>query len=159
MSVKILIIDEDTALIRSLERTFDFCGYELLNAPDGMFGVQMAIRHQPNLIIMELQFPSGGAYFVLQNLKRSLLTRNIPVLILTGSADAAAKKKLLDFGFRTYLQKSSDRGELLARTVDLLGAYFPKPAPSIRKPVIASGDFKSSKETGVEAPETSSKLP
>src|SRR6266850_2513190 len=98
MGAKILIIDEDFDLVRSLEKTFNFCGYELVSAPDGMIGVQMAIRLQPNLIIMELQFPSGGAEFVLQNLKRSLLTRDIPVLILTGSADSAAKRRLLEFG-------------------------------------------------------------
>src|SRR5882672_6158627 len=130
MSVKILMIDEDLALVRSLMRTFDLCGYEVLSAPDGMIGVQMAIRHRPDLIILELQFPSGGAYFVMKNLQRSLITRDIPVLLMTGSSNAAAKKRLLEFGLMTYLQKPCDREELLAQVVDLLGTLTAKGMPS-----------------------------
>src|SRR5258708_25829361 len=106
MGVKILIIDEDLAWIRSLERTFDFCGFETLNAPDGMMGVQRALRNKPDLILLELHFPAGGASFVLKNLKRSLITRDIPTLILTRSIDTVAKKKLLEFVSQSYIRKT-----------------------------------------------------
>jgi DNA-binding response OmpR family regulator len=156
MSIKILIIDQDRPLVKSLERTFDFCGYEVWDAPDGMIGVQMAIRHKPDLIILELEFPSGGAYFVLQNLKRSLITRDIPVLVLTGSSNAAAKKRLMDFGLMTYLQKPCDREELLAQVVELLGVPLPKRTASPRSPLIATGDYKSS-NTATPSPQTPAK--
>ena len=143
MSAKVLIIDEDRAHIKSLERMFDFCGYDVWDAPDGMIGVQMAIRHKPDVIILELHFPSGGAYFVMQNLKRSLVTRDIPVLLLTGSTDAAAKRRLVEFGILTYLQKPCDREELLAQVVELLENPKSKRMTSPRQPHVTTGDFKS----------------
>jgi CheY-like chemotaxis protein len=142
VSVKILIIDEDLALIKSLTRTFDYCGYQVIDAPDGMIGVQRALRHQPNLIISELEYPAGGAYTVLQNLSRSLITRDIPILIYTGSKDSAAKKRLLEYGVTTYTQKPCDRGDLLAQVVERLGTPTSQPRTSSTHPIIATGDFK-----------------
>jgi DNA-binding response OmpR family regulator len=138
---KILVIDEDLALVKSLERTLCFCGFEVLDAPDGMLGVQKALRYKPDLIILELLFPAGGAHFVLKNLRRSLITRDIPVLILTSSTDSQAKKHLLQFGVLTYLQKPCDREELLAQILELLGTpAFERSYPA-HDSVITTGDF------------------
>src|SRR5437660_153571 len=143
MGAKILIIDEDLVLIKSLTRLFDLCGFEVKEAPDGMSGVQRALRYQPNLIISELEYPAGGAYTVLRDLRRSLITRDIPILILTGSTDSAAKKQLLEFGITTYTQKPCDRGELLAQVLERLGTPLPKRTTSTFQPTITTGDFKS----------------
>ncbi len=146
MGAKILIIDEDLALVRSLERTFDFCGFETLSAQDGMIGIQRALRNKPDLILLELHFPSGGAYFILQNLKRSLTTRDIPILIFTNSMDAEAKKRLLEFGIQSYIQKPCDRAELLAHILDRLDAFYSKShVHSPHGSIVTTGDFQKQK--------------
>ena len=159
MGAKILVIDDDLALVRSLGRTFDFCGFETLNAPDGMMGVQMALRHKPDLILMELHFPSGGALFVLKNLRQSLITREIPILIVTSSTDSEAKKRLLDFGIQTYLQKPCDRGELLAHILVQMGDLSSLSVALPASTVVTTGDFPNSSTSSRPAtPNTSNRL-
>ena len=147
MGIKILIIDEDLTLIKSLTRTFDYCGYQVIDAPDAMIGVQRALRHQPNLILSELEYPAGGVYNVLKNLSRSLITRDIPILIFTASTNAAAKSRLLELGVTTYIQKPCDREDLLAQVVERLGTPMSKPMTSSTQSIITTGDFKSSTRT------------
>ena len=147
MGSKILLIDDDLPLVRSLTRTLDFCGFVVLNAPDGMLGVQMALRHKPDLIILELHFPAGGAQFVLQNLRRSLITRDIPFLLYTSSLDEQAKKRLLDFGVLTYVQKSSDREGLLAQIHSQLESGYDQSLRHSSATTSDSGDFKRSSPT------------
>src|SRR5258708_26952097 len=115
MNRKILIIDQDDDLTASMERYLLQCNFEVTRVPDGMMGMQCSMRDKPDLIILDLYCPAGGALFMLQNLKRSLVTRNIPVLVVAGPSDPQMKRKLLELGLLTYVQKPFRQDELLAR--------------------------------------------
>ncbi|MFA5976011.1 MAG: response regulator [Elusimicrobiota bacterium] len=132
MACKILIVDKDEDFTVSLEHQLVGNGFDVTRVPDGMMGMQCALRHKPDLIIADLQCPAGGGLSMLTNLRRSVLTRNIPVLILAGPGNPESKKKLLEFGMLTYMQKPFSREELLARIKQRLSSN-PK--------IVASGDF------------------
>ncbi len=144
MSVTLLVIDEDAALVKSLERTFQFCGYKVLSASDGMKGVQKAIRHKPDLIIIDPRLAGLEAHSLFKNLKRSLVTRAIPVLIHTDRLDASSNRFLETApGNRTFVRKPSDREHLLFQTFDLLSTMSSGTNARPDEKIVASGDFKS----------------
>ena len=132
VACKILIVDQNEDFAIALQRQLVGSGFEVARVPDGMMGIQHAHRHKPNLVIADLQCPAGGGFSVLANLRRSVFTSNIPILILAGSGDTASKKKLLEFGMFTYLQKPFSREELLTEIKKLL--------PSDLQ-IVTSGDY------------------
>ncbi len=134
MPGRILIIDSDWSSVRALERDLVARGFQVLTAPDGMIGVQRALRERPDLIVLEVQFPAGGVSAVFQRLKMSLITRDIPVIIFSSVPNAQEKRRLLDLGLLTYIQKPGvDQlvGEIHKRLDRVVssGDYQP-PAPS-----------------------------
>jgi DNA-binding response OmpR family regulator len=143
MGATILIIDDDLPLVKSLAKDLRASGFEVLTAPDGMIGVREALRQKPNLIILELHFPAGGAFFVLQNVRRSLHTCDIPILIFTDSTDPSSKKRLLEFGLLTYVQKPCEREALFAEIHKLLGNAHSEPPEIPNGTIVATGDFTS----------------
>ncbi len=75
----------------------------------------------PDLIILDLMLPGGGGLGVLVRLKMSVLTNDIPVLVLTGMQDPDYKEKVLEKGVDAYLQKPYDPVELLTEIKRLIG--------------------------------------
>lgn len=150
MACKILIVDSDDDFTVALEHQLVDNGFVVSRVPDGMLGMQYALRHKPDLIIADLQCPAGGGVSMLTNLRRSILTRHIPVLITAGPGHAESKKKLLEFRMLTFIQKPFLHEELLARIQQSLaphskvvttGDYVPTPPSPSPSPDPTSAPF------------------
>lgn len=94
---KVLVVDDDktfTALAASLLRT---AGYSPVVAFDAMQGFMFAQRESPHLILLDLSMPAGGGMQLLDKLRHSHKTQNVPVIVVTGTgspkveADTKAK--------------------------------------------------------------------
>jgi DNA-binding response OmpR family regulator len=132
LTARILIVDQDDALTAPLEQYLARNGFDVFRVPDGAMGMQYVLRHKPDLVVADLHCPAGGGLSILRNLRRSVMTRHIPVLIMAASSTAAMKKQLLECGLLTYIQKPFQHDDLLAEIRQLL-------SPGIK--VIASGDY------------------
>jgi len=110
---KILLIEDDEELVELVRLRLKGAGYEVSAAGDAMHGVKMAHQTQPDLILIDLKIPAGGGVSVLRNLRKSINTKHIPVLIVTGTSDANLKSQLLEFGIKTYIQKPFTAEDLL----------------------------------------------
>jgi CheY-like chemotaxis protein len=89
-------------------------GITLLNANDGRLGVKMALRHRPDLILLDLHLPDTPGEEVLRQLWEDLRTREIPVAVLTADATLSQNRRLIAAGARAYLTKPLDVSKMLA---------------------------------------------
>jgi len=120
MAKKILIVEDNSSIAEMLRTQVQKAGYEAVIALDAMLGTRECVRLRPDLVILDLMLPAGGGVSVLRSLRRSLFTKQTPVIVLTGTQDPAMRKQVLEFGVNIFLQKPHDPDELMALIAKLL---------------------------------------
>ena len=81
---KILIVDDDTDLTRALARRLSKSGAQTLTASNGVEAFHIAMRERPDAIIADYVMPEGGGHYLLWRLKSTEVTKDIPVIMITG---------------------------------------------------------------------------
>jgi DNA-binding response OmpR family regulator len=110
---RILIIEDDPAILRGLVDNLTCESYDVLTAPDGELGYSLARTERPDLIVLDLMLPRMSGY----ELCRKLRTEGIatPIVMLTARGDEADRVVGLDLGADDYVTKPFSVRELLAR--------------------------------------------
>jgi len=111
---KILLVEDEADIALLLTRRLKSEGYAVTRVSDGVQAMQQALQVRPSLIILDLMLPGGGGMGVLEKVRRSVLTQDIPVLVLTGMQDPDYKTKVMEAGVEGYLQKPYDPVELVS---------------------------------------------
>jgi Response regulators consisting of a CheY-like receiver domain and a winged-helix DNA-binding domain len=109
---KILVVDDDSVLQRTLRINLRARGYEVLLADTGQEALQVFAAEQPELIILDLGLPDLDGVEVLRRLRRRSV---VPVIVLSARQDADDKVEALDEGADDYVSKPFSIDELLAR--------------------------------------------
>ncbi len=117
MNERILIIEDDEAIVKVLRRALMMENYQVDVAYDGESGLTMVRERQPDLIILDLMLPGMDGIEVCQRLRA---TGNIPILVLTARDALQDRIEGLDAGADDYMVKPFELGELLARLRALL---------------------------------------
>ncbi len=117
----ILVVEDEEDLAVLLSTRLRSEGYAVSRVSDGVQAMQQVMRLRPSLIILDLMLPGGGGLGVLEKVKMSVLTHDIPVVILTGMQDPGYEAKVLEKGVDAYLQKPYDPVELLTEIKRLIG--------------------------------------
>jgi two-component system, OmpR family, phosphate regulon response regulator PhoB len=107
MAKKILIIEDDKFLRKIIKRKFSGEGFDVIEAVDGERGITLAKNDQPDIIILDLVLPEINGFEVLQTLKQTPETSEIPVIILSNLGEEENVKKGLAAGAADYLIKSN----------------------------------------------------
>ncbi|MFN2614110.1 MAG: ATP-binding protein [Actinomycetota bacterium] len=97
-------------------------GSKLIPAMQGSLGIELALRHHPDLILLDLNLPDLDGREVLAQLKNSPETAGIPVVILSADAAPQRRQELLDAGADRYLSKPLDVAGFLEAFDGLLAA-------------------------------------
>ena len=84
---------------------------QLITAMQGQLGIELARRHAPDLILLDLHLPDLPGWEVLARLQRDKATRDIPVVIISADATSRQLKRLMAAGARAYLTKPLDMPE------------------------------------------------
>lgn len=115
MPQKVLIIDDSDSIQALLKVRLRNEPIEILSAIDGEGGFEMALRAQPDLILLDVEMPGANGFDICKKLKNDLRTFNIPIIFLTGAASTEEKIHGLDLGAIDYIIKPFDIAELRAR--------------------------------------------
>lgn len=110
---KIVVIEDDLAILRGLEMNLTLEGYEVAVAKDGEQGLAVAAEREPDLVILDVMLPGLNGYEVLNELRRK--RPHIGVLMLTAKGDEEDKIRGLDLGADDYMIKPFSLRELLSR--------------------------------------------
>lgn len=116
--VRILLVEDEKKLARSLERQLTRLGYDVVLAFDGVEAHDKAQSHELALIILDLNLPKKSGFEVLEELRAQ--SYSTPVLILSARDKVEDRIKGLQIGADDYLVKPFDFGELSARIEAIL---------------------------------------
>jgi DNA-binding response OmpR family regulator len=117
MAKKILIIEDDLVLQKSLKEYLSSEGFEIECASDGEEGIQKAIAEKPDLILLDIILPKKDGYEVLQEVKANPEISHIPVVLLTNLDGITDVEKALELGATTYLVKADYKLEEVTEKV------------------------------------------
>ncbi|KKT29141.1 hypothetical protein A3G55_04585 [Candidatus Giovannonibacteria bacterium RIFCSPLOWO2_12_FULL_44_25] len=121
---KILFIEDEEALQRTMGEMLEQNSYSILKALDGEAGLKMAKKELPDLILLDLILPKKNGFEVLEELKKDSATKNIPVAVLTNLEGSAEVERALALGATTYLVKANYKpDELLAKIEVILNHH------------------------------------
>lgn len=104
---KILFIEDEQALQKTIGDRMSQEGYEIIPAIDGEIGLNLAKTKKPDLILLDLILPKIHGLEVLKKLKEDKETKEIPVVILTNLEEIEKVNKALELGATTYLVKAN----------------------------------------------------
>lgn len=120
MAKKILIIDDEPNLVVLLEARLKTQGYEILTAYDGQSGLEMAKKHKPNLIILDLMLPKIDGHKVCGLLKNDTRYAKIPIILFTARAQDSDRQMAKELGADAYITKPFEPKVLLSKIEELL---------------------------------------
>ena len=109
---KILVIDDEPSITRTLRASFLANGYDIRTAHDGIAGLNVLSDWSPDLIITDLAMPDMDG---IELCRRVRAVSSIPVILLSVQDDTQAKIRALDVGADDYVTKPFSIEELLAR--------------------------------------------
>ncbi len=123
MKERILIIEDDEAILKLLRRGLVYEGYQVDTAVDGQAGLNMARDEHPDLVILDWMLPGMDGLEVCRRLRAA---GNVPILMLTAKDTIQDRVQGLDAGADDYLVKPFELDELLARIRALLRRTQPE---------------------------------
>lgn len=112
MTTKVLLVEDDRELRRTLHDALAVEGYEVVTAASLSEGLALARHAAPDLVLLDLGLPDGDGETLLAELRRRTA---LPVLVISARESDGQKIRLLDGGADDYLVKPFAVGELLAR--------------------------------------------
>ncbi len=110
---KILVIEDDRATRKALTQLFEVEGYTVVTAGDGEEGLAQFRASRPDFVMLDLRMPKLRGQEVCKQIRRE--DEQVPILILSGSADEVDRVLLLELGADDYVIKPFSPKELLAR--------------------------------------------
>jgi two-component system, sensor histidine kinase and response regulator len=116
----ILIVEDDPTVSNLLETLMQMEGYETLTAKDGLEGLLKAEFRHPSLILLDVMMPNVDGERVMDEMHERPELANVPVLIVTGRADAHDAFDPV-VGHDNVITKPFDAGALAHRVAQLLG--------------------------------------
>lgn len=121
MSRLVLAIDDDKLVHKIIEDALaESC--KLIRAKNGDEGLRLALKYQPDIILLDVEMPGMNGFEVCEKLKKSSETSAIPVMFLSSRTDISERMRGYNSGAADYIVKPFNREELLAR-INVLDEY------------------------------------
>jgi two-component system KDP operon response regulator KdpE len=131
---RVLLVDDDTALLRALSINLKARSHDVDVAQTGRGALALAAKHPPDLVVLDLGLPDMDGAEVISGLRG---WSDVPILVLSARDRQAAKVAALDAGADDYIVKPFGMDELLAR----MRAALRRATRGPEQPVIETPDF------------------
>jgi len=116
----ILVIDDERDLIELVSYNLDKEGFDVICATDGDSGLEIAGKHRPALVVLDLMMPGKDGLEICRQLRGDPRTARLPVIMLTAKATEADRVVGLELGADDYITKPFSPRELVARVKAVL---------------------------------------
>ncbi|GAA6493354.1 response regulator transcription factor [Candidatus Bariatricus faecipullorum] len=127
---RILVVDDDREIVRSLGKLLELEGYQVLKAYDGLEALQKLVEDRVHLILLDVMMPKLNGLSALMKIREE---NNIPVIILSAKTEESDKVIGLSMGADDYITKPYNTAELMARVKSQLRRYFQLGAATVGK--------------------------
>ena len=121
---RILIVEDEPAMVQGLRDNFEYEGYEVISAGDGVVGLERALADNPDLVVLDVMMPRMSGLDVCKQLKTQ--RPSIPIIMLTARGQEIDKVVGLELGADDYVTKPFSIRELMARVKAVLRRVSPQ---------------------------------
>jgi len=104
-NLRVLIVEDNVDNFELVRFLLERAGYQVLSAVNGVEGVEIAKREQPDLVLMDLSMPEMDGWKATAQMKSDEATRRIPVVALTAHTLPSERKRAIDAGCDGYISK------------------------------------------------------
>ncbi len=123
--MKILIVDDEVKIVRGVRKYLEGSGFSVVEAYDGLSGLSVARRENPDLIVLDLMLPEMDGLDVCRRIRQE---SRVPIIMLTARVDETDKLVGLELGADDYVTKPFSPRELVARVRAVLRRSTGEPA-------------------------------
>lgn len=117
---RMLVIDDSATIVALLSRMLRQNGYTVFEAEDAEKGLEIARTQAPELIFLDIVLPGMDGFAALRQLRREPLTRDVPVIMISGNEQATEQFYVHRIGADDFMKKPFARAEVFARVERLL---------------------------------------
>ena len=112
-TAQVLVVEDNEKNMKLFRDVLLATGYGLLEAPTGERAIELALEHEPDLVLMDVQLPDIDGVEALGRLRGNERTASIPVVALTAQAMQGDRERFLDAGFDDYISKPVNVAEFV----------------------------------------------
>jgi two-component system phosphate regulon response regulator PhoB len=138
MKPVILVVEDETALVRLLRYNLEKEGFEVLAATDGEEALLILAERRIDLVLLDWMLPSVSGIEICRQIRRRTETRNLPVIMLTARGEEGDRIRGLNAGADDYIAKPFSYDELLAR----INAVLRRIRPALSEEKLAFADLE-----------------
>jgi CheY-like chemotaxis protein len=134
MPAKILVVDDNEVVVKTLSLKLKGAGYHVATAQDGAEAMSVVRMEKPDLILLDITFPPDVAgvpwdgFRIMEWLHRVDESRKIPIIIITGGEDIKNKDRAMASGAVAFFHKPINHDDLLKVIRATLSSHAAKPA-------------------------------
>ncbi len=121
---RILIVEDEPAMVQGLRDNFEYEGYDVISAGDGLEGLERAMSDRPDLVVLDVMMPRMSGLDVCKQLKAK--RPGLPIIMLTARGQEIDKVVGLELGADDYVTKPFSIRELMARVKAVLRRVSPQ---------------------------------
>src|SRR6059036_1809449 len=111
----VLVIDDEKDLLELVRYNLEKEHLDVITASDGQSGLEIGLKHKPDLVLLDLMMPGMSGLEVCKQLRGDARTSRVPIIMLTAKAAETDKIVGLEMGADDYITKPFSVRELLAR--------------------------------------------
>lgn len=120
MKKKILIIDDEPDILKTMKYNLEFEGYEVFSAQDGDEGLKKIKQALPDLVLLDLKMPGKNGFQIAKEIKSQKEYGDIPIIVLSAMKDEASKYIAAKDGAVEFIEKPVDIEKLKFHIKDIL---------------------------------------
>jgi CheY-like chemotaxis protein len=114
MKKTILVVEDEPRIVEILTLRLTTAGYRVIAAADAVLAGMMALKHHPDLVLLDISMPGGNGLMVAERLQHLEATASIPVIFLTASSQPSLRARAMALGAVAFFEKPYDAHQLLA---------------------------------------------
>lgn len=110
---RILVVDDDSALIETMRHRFQYCEWDVITAANGKEGLEKATNEKPDVIVLDINMPVLDGHEMIKRLRGDQKLKDIPVIICTMSNKVQDITAAASYKISGYVTKPFDFAELI----------------------------------------------
>lgn len=128
---KILVIDDSKVIRIRVREMLPTGNFEVLEAQDGLEGLSLIKKENPNLIMLDFLLPKMSGWEVFQEIQKSATLQKIPLVLMSGRKEEVTEKIHEPFKYFSFVEKPFEKNQLVAAIKDAMQkSKLPREAPA-----------------------------
>jgi two-component system cell cycle response regulator DivK len=119
---RILVVEDNPDNRTLISDLLHALGYEVVEAIDGIQGIEMTVKEKPSLILMDLSLPRKDGWEATREIKADESVKHIPIIALTAHAMMGDRERALEAGCDDYISKPINLSELSGKIREYLSS-------------------------------------